>query len=98
MKPLNSSEVEGICSYLETWAGFHLQEVEAFEDGILLRLYGDGRSVWLIAEMKPARPILLPLDKRPAISKKTKPLGLFINAHLVGQTLETAELVTSRVL
>lgn len=98
MKALNSSEVESIGQVLEGFQGYRLQEVESLSTGCLLRLYGDGKSIWLIAEMNPARPILLPLSQRPRVSKSTKPLGLFINANLVGQTLTGIEYVTSRVL
>ncbi|HEX4924674.1 MAG TPA: hypothetical protein VFV50_11330 [Bdellovibrionales bacterium] len=99
MKALTATETENLKGLLETMVGFKLQSAEGYAKGVVLRLYGPGRSVWCVLEMDPARPLLLISHEEPeGLAKAVKPLVLFVKANLTGGALTGVHVPTARVL
>ncbi len=94
MKGLNQAELEHICDEIQTWVGAQLQEVVASDSHIALGFYHRQKVVWMMFDFAPSAPVFLLLqgDQVRRLSKKTKPLTLFIRAHFEGRRIARIEL------
>lgn len=90
MRPLTDDELALIASDLQELLGAQLQEVVQSEQELGLGFYHRQQIVWLWFDMDSRRPVVLRfLGKPPPRRKLTKPLLLFIRAHLVGRRLQS---------
>lgn len=81
----------------EELIGSQLQEVQATEDGVVLTLYRfqqTPRVKFLVFDLDKPFPFLGIFDQHPWVGrKKSKPTGLFLNAHARNLFLQRVELV-----
>lgn len=99
MKALSARETENLMGLLATMVGCKLQAAEGYAKGLVLRFYGAGGPIWCIVEMDPVRPLLLLTPEEPkGLTKSSKPLVLFLKAHLLGKPLTAVTSPETRVL
>src|SRR5690349_16187749 len=89
MKPLNFVEFN---SYVH-WAGQILAEAQLQDiwtnDRYLVLEFYKYRSIWLVCDLQPqSAQIILMQSQRPAVTKKPKPLSLFLHSHAENMRVE----------
>lgn len=101
MKTPSFVELKTLVEYLKeelTSSDCQLQEIQATEDGVVLTLYRftqDPRTVYLVFDLDRPFPFLGLFHQSPwAKIKKTKPVGLFLNAHAKNLNLDEIQLVS----
>ncbi|MBC7741299.1 MAG: hypothetical protein H7061_03825 [Bdellovibrionaceae bacterium] len=100
MKTPSFIELKSLVEYLsEELAGAQLQEVIATEEGLVLTFYRftkTPRTAYLVFDLDKPFPFIGLFTQNPwAALKKTKPVGLFLNANAKNSFLNSIELVES---
>ena len=84
MKAYHQTELEDFVSWAnEALKGSQLQDIESYDEHLVLGFYLKGRGTkYFVLEMNKQVPMAFLFDKNPFLTKKkTKPVGLFLNAH-----------------
>jgi predicted ribosome quality control (RQC) complex YloA/Tae2 family protein len=88
MKALNILELDSLAESLEAFGGAELQSVVVSKREFALRFHTGSESFWLILDLNAQTPVVVLLESLPVKLEKSKsPLGLFFEAHFVGQRL-----------
>ena len=89
MKAMSQNELENVIGTTKVLRDCRLQEVITFGEVIGLAFWTPGQILWLMADLNPQAPIVLPFSEQPlSIANKKSPLQLFLRAHFVGRVLK----------
>lgn len=96
MKMWTVSELDNVVGSLKPLLGARLQEVQTAGSDVVLGFYTPSGLLWLWIDMNALRPTLLPWSELPLRIKSEKsPLNLFLRAHFVSHSLQSAERVVA---
>lgn len=93
MKPLTVLEIDALVEMLKTLIGAQVQEIKLAGDALVLGVFTTATGkAWLVIDMNAHAPaIVFAKALSYALGKATKPIVLFLRAHLQGQRLVHVE-------
>lgn len=90
MKAVSQNELLQIIHTTKVLEGARLQEVVTQEELLAMAFWSRGQLLWLMVDLNPWSPLLLPFSELPVpIKNKKSPLNLFLRAHFVGKILRS---------
>lgn len=101
IEPLTSVEVANIATALQSLVGAQIQDCLQTTSEFGLAFHHERETLWLWLDLNPSRPLVVRIHGRaPSRKKVTRPLLLFVKAHVLGRRLESvrAELSRGRIL
>jgi len=95
MKSMTFKELDLMVEMAESFEGFQVQDILFSNDVLAIYLRLGPKEAYLVADVGSQKPVFIATQEPlPAMKKETKPLLLFLRAHLDGKRLVSARRVT----